>query len=221
MEKEVKQISEKLCKSKTVLLPEILDSDCYAVYSKEEYKKYDKRLLVAGKAYKHRLYFYRKLNNHSHKTLTFILLNPDYSNHIRKNYLIEKCSKIALDNGYSSIEIFSIFTLRTIDKIDSVSENAILDAFRADMSKNDIVLAYGDKLKRSKKYQNITNEDLRKINKVREIKINTFLNFIFNEQNRKGKIYAIGLTKSRNPKCVNSYKGTPLIEIDSKFLLFQ
>ena len=218
MNKEVKQISEKLCKSKTILLPETLDSNCYAVYSKEEYKKCDKKLLVSGKAYKHRLYFYKKLNNNSNKILTFILLNPGYSNHIRKNSLIEKCSQIALYNEYSSIEIFSIFTLRTIDKIDSVSENAILDAFRADMSKNDIVLAYGDKLKRSKKYQNVTNEDLRKINKVRQIKIDTFLDFIFNQQNRKGKIYAIGLTKSNNPKCVNSYKGNPLIEINSKLL---
>ena len=54
MENEVKKISEQFGR-KTVLLPNNLDSDCYAVYSKEEYKNTDRLLTVDGKNYKHRL----------------------------------------------------------------------------------------------------------------------------------------------------------------------
>ena len=206
MENEVKKISEQFGR-KTVLLPNNLDSDCYAVYSKEEYKNTDRLLTVDGKNYKHRLYFYKRVSKKSDKILTFIFLNPGYSTHKKQNSEIRKCEEIAKTNGYGAIEIFSVFTLRTVDKIDAVSEDAILDAARADLSKNDIVLAYGDKIKRTVKYKNISSEDLRKINKVREIKINTLLDFLKNTH--KGKIFTLGFTKSGNPRTVEHAK--PLI----------
>ncbi len=207
MENEVKKISEQFGR-KTVLLPNNLDSDCYAVYSKEEYKNPDRLLTVDGKNYKHRLYFYKKVNNRSDKILTFIFLNPGYSTHKKQNSEIRKCEEIAQINNYDAIEIFSVFTLRTADKIDAVSEDAILDVARADLSKNDIVLAYGDKIKRTAKYKNISLEDLRKINKVREIKINALLDFLKNTH--KGKIFTLGLTKNGNPRTVQSGKSLVL-----------
>ena len=213
MENEVKKIQEQICGSKTILLPEDLGSDCYAVYSKAEYKNPNKIFLVDGKAYKHRLYFYKKLKNKSDKVLTFIFLNPGLANHIKQDAQIKKCEQIAGEK-YGAIEIFSIFTLRTSSKLESVSEDAILDAMRADLSKNDIVLAYGDGFRRTQKYKNLSAEDLKNINKVRKIKINALLDFLSN-QKRQGKIYTIGLTKSGNPKTVNSYKtGNILIEFE-------
>lgn len=204
MNNEVKKIQEQICGSKTILLPEELGSDCYAVYSKSEYKNPDKRFSVNGKGYKHRLYFYKKLSNMSEKVLTFIFMNPGLSSHITEGSEIAKCEKIA-GKKYGAIEIFSIFTLRTTDRLTSASEDAILDAMRADLSKNDIVLAYGDRFKRTAKYKNLSTEEIRNINKVRKIKINSLLDFL-SKQKRQGKIYAIGFTKSGNPKTIDSYK---------------
>lgn len=204
MSNELKKIQEKICGSQTVLLPVDLNSDCYAVYSKSEYKNADKKFLVDGKAYKHRLYFYKKLPNNSDKILTFIFMNPGLTNHINQGSEIRKCEQIA-GTKYGAIEIFSIFTLRTADRLAAASEDAILDAMRADLSKNDIVLTWGDNFKRTKNYTNLSSNDLRKINKVRKIKINAFLDFL-SKQKRQGKIYTLGLTKSGNPKTVNSYK---------------
>lgn len=197
MNKDIEQISEQLGK-KTVLLPNSTNADCYAVYSKEEYLEPHKKLLVDGKGYKHRLYLYKKTaNSDSNKVLTFILLNPGYSNHIEQDEQIEKFAKLA-ENKYGAIEVFSIFTLRTVDVIDSVSEDAILDAVKCDIGKNDIVLAFGDEIKPTEKYKNISNEDLEKINRVRQIKINELLSFLKTlnkkaiytiEFNSKGELY--------------------------------
>ena len=206
MEKEVKEISKKFDNSKTILLPKELNSDCYAIYSKEEFDDADDELLVDGKAYKHRLYFYKKNpQSTSNKVLTFILFNSGTLNHNKQDIIIENCLHIAGDE-YGAVEIFSIFTLRTLDKIDSVSENAILDAVRADLSKNDIVLAYGDKLDRTEKYSYMSDEDLDKINKVCEIKIKELLNFLYSDKKRKGKIFVFGLTESGNPKSILDYE---------------
>lgn len=210
MNKEVQKVSEKLG-SKTILLPQNKISDCYAVYSKSEFKNADKKLLVDGKYYKHRLYFYKKLNNKSKKILTFIFLKPGIATHKKFDFQINKCIEIA-GNKYGAIEIFSIFTLRTIDKIDAISENAMLDVIRMDLSKNDIVFAFGGKIKKTLKYNNISNQDLLKINKVRHYKVNELLNFLMNMPNRKGKIYVIGMTSDGFPKSLYSYKGQPLIE---------
>lgn len=177
MNKDVEQISNQLGK-RTVLLPNSTNADCYAVYSKEEYTEPHERLLVEGRGYKHRLYLYKRTNNtNSNRILTFILLNPGSSNHIEQDEQIEKFAKLAEDK-YGAIEVFSIFTLRTIDVIDSVSEDAILDAVKCDIGKNDIVLAFGDEIKPTEKYKNITKEDLEKINRVRQIKIDELLSFL-------------------------------------------
>ena len=163
MDKEIKKISESIDRSKTILLPKDLNSDCYAVYSKEEFNNPDEKLIVDGKAYKHRLYLYKKNpKSDSDKILTFIILNPGSVNHNDSDALTENCLDIA-GKEYGAIEVFSIFTLRTIDNIDAVSEDAMLDAMRADLSKNDIVLAWGDELKRTEKYSNISDEDLSKL----------------------------------------------------------
>lgn len=210
MKKDIKQLTEQFSGRKTILLPESTNSDCYAVYSKEEYKKnVSKNLIIDGKAYKHRLYYYKKLNNKSKNILTFIILNPGTTNHLKEDTTVKNCIKIA-NKKYGAIEIFSIFTLRTTIKINAVLENAILNITRTDLSKNDIVLAYGDKLKYT---SNISRENLTKINKVRDIKVNELLNFIFNQPNRKGKIYTVGLTKSKNPKTLTHIKNTKLIEV--------
>lgn len=193
MDNDIKKMSEQFGR-KTVLLPESLDADCYAVYSKEEYINPDERLLVAGKAYKHRLYLYKKnKNSDSNRILSFIVLNPGTANHIEQGEEIEHFLTLA-GKEYGAIEIFSIFTLRTIDKIDAVSEDAILDAVRADLSKNDVVLAYGDNIERTDKYSDMSDDDLAKINKVREIKISQLLDFLHSDNHRIGKIEY--LTKS-------------------------
>lgn len=208
MSNELKKFQEQICGSKTVLLPKDLNSDCYAVYSKSEYKNADKKFFVDGKAYKHRLYFYKKLSNNSDKVLTFIFMNPGLATHTNHDSEIRKCEQIA-GSDYGAIEIFSVFTLRTSDRIAAASEDAILDAMRADLSKNDIVLAWGDNFRRTKNYADLSTSDLRKINKVRKIKINALLDFLSN-QKRQGKIYTIGLTKSGNPKSIKSYSGQEL-----------
>lgn len=206
MDKEIKKISESIDRSKTILLPKDLNSDCYAVYSKEEFNNPDEKLIVDGKAYKHRLYLYKKNpKSDSDKILTFIILNPGSVNHNDSDALIQNCLDIA-GKEYGAIEVFSIFTLRTIDNIDAVSEDAMLDAMRADLSKNDIVLAWGDELKRTEKYSNISDEDLAKINKVRKIKINEFLDFICSDSRRRGKIFVFGLTDFGNPKSIYDYE---------------
>lgn len=209
MENEVKKIGAQFGR-KTILLPDTPDSDCYAVYSKEEYKDFDEHLLVNGKAYKHRLYFYKKTGIKSDKILSFIFLNPGTASHIKEDTEIKNCVQLAKNNGYGAIEIFSVFTLRTIDKIDSVSEDAILDAVRVDLSGNDILLAFGENIKRTAKYKNLSTEDLKKINKVRKIKINSLLDFLMSHKNC-GKIYTIGLTKNGNPKSMKAYTGQSLI----------
>ena len=206
MDKEIKKISESIDRSKTILLPKDLNSDCYAVYSKEEFNNPDEKLIVDGKAYKHRLYLYKKNpKSDSEKILTFIILNPGSVNHNDSDALTENCLDIA-GKEYGAIEVFSIFTLRTIDNIDAVSEDAMLDAMRADLSKNDIVLAWGDELKRTEKYSNISDEDLAKINKVRKIKINEFLDFIYSDSRPREKIFVFGLTDSGNPKSIYDYE---------------
>ena len=93
-----------------------------------------------------------------------------------------------------------------LDKIDAVSEDAMLDAMRADLSKNDIVLAYGDKLERTEKYSDMSDEDIDKINKVRDIKINRLLEFLYSDKKRTGKIYVYALTESGNPKSMEDYE---------------
>ncbi len=191
MDKEIQKIKEQIDDKKTVLLPQSMNSDCYAVYSREVYPNPEKELLVDGKAYKHRLYFYKKnLKSSSDKILTFIFLNPGCTNHVEPDKNIDRCLDLAGDK-YGAIEIFSIFTLRTVDKIDAVSEDAMLDAMRADLSKNDIVLAYGDRLERTEKYPDMTDEDLEKINKVRDIKINQLLDFLHSDKQRISKIYVL------------------------------
>lgn len=193
MNKEVEKINEQFGR-KTVLLPETPNADCYAIYSKEEYTNPDKRLLVDGKGYKHRLYLYKKTNNTtSNKILTFIILNSGQSNHIEQDRNIEQFVALA-EKDYCAIEVFSIFTLRTTDTIDSVSEDAILDAVKCDIGKNDIVLAFGEDIKPTEKYPNISKEDLDKINKVRKIKINELLNYL-NTLNKKN-IYTLKTIKN-------------------------
>ena len=193
MNKDIEQISNQLGK-RTVLLPKSTNADCYAVYSKEEYTEPHEKLLVEGRGYKHRLYLYKRTNNtNSDRILTFILLNPGSSNHIEQDEQIEKFAKLAEDK-YGAIEVFSIFTLRTIDVIDSVSEDAILDAVKCDIGKNDIVLAFGDEIKPTEKYKNITKEDLEKINRVRQIKIDELLSFL--KTLNKENIYTLEFNSS-------------------------
>ena len=92
MDKEIKKISESIDRSKTILLPKDLNSDCYAVYSKEEFNNPDEKLIVDGKAYKHRLYLYKKNpKSDSDKILTFIILNPGSVNHNDSDALTENC----------------------------------------------------------------------------------------------------------------------------------
>lgn len=187
MDKDIKKMSEQFGR-KTVLLPESLDADCYAVYSKEEYINPDERLLVAGKAYKHRLYLYKKnKNSDSNRILSFIVLNPGTANHIEQGEEIEHFLTLA-GKEYGAIEIFSIFTLRTIDKIDAVSENAILDAVKCDLFNNDIVLAFGDEIEPTEKYKDISTSDLEKINRVRRIKVDELIKFLC-RQKCKGQLF--------------------------------
>ena len=187
MENNIDKISKKFGR-KTILLPENLSADCYAIYSKKEFESVEEKLLVENKAYKHRLYFYKKTgNNSSNKVLSFIFLTAGEINHKDPNPIVDMCVNLA-KNDYSAIEILSVFTLRTLDTIDAISEDSILDVSRIDFSKNDIVLAYGDKILPTSKYENISEQDLEKINKVMFIKINQLMEILSDKSQKIFKL---------------------------------
>ena len=50
------------------------------------------------------------------------------------------------------------------------------------------------------------NKNQEYINKVRKIKINEFLDFIYSDSRRRGKIFVFGLTDFGNPKSIYDYE---------------
>ena len=185
MTKDLEIFSELFTACKTIMLPKER-SNCYAVYSKEEYDSADPKLNVDGHLYKHRLYLYKNLENSNHKTLSIITLQPNWDNHIEHNS-IENLEKLA-ETDYGAIEVYSLFTLRTVDPIDALLQDSILDITRIEFGKNDILLDLNTDITRTSKHQNLTDDELLKINTVKQIKTQYLLDFL---SERKNNVYEL------------------------------
>lgn len=118
----------------------------FMVFSEEKYKKYLKKLY--DYQYKHRYYYYEKIDNQNDKNVVFVMFNPSYACPIKDDPTIRNCRILAKKYQYGSMEIINIFSERNpeVEEIDTNnnSENKqFIELFLKNRKNLDIVLAWG------------------------------------------------------------------------------
>lgn len=126
-------------------------------------------------SYKHRYYYYISWEKADNKKVTFIMLNPSIANHHKTDQTIDNCIKMAKKDGYSSLEIVNLYSLRHPKfEILQPNEDIINTIILKEVIKqaSTVVLAWGKDFSKTKQGKNIIKAlNIKDLLESKEIKV--------------------------------------------------